>query len=74
MGVINSKKKSQGFEVASMHNINVINTSLYQEQEFHSAVREVVILALVSLILYIGSFIFLGQYTKILLTHPVIAN
>jgi len=31
-----------------------------KEQEFHSAVREVVILALVSLVLYIGSFIFLG--------------
>jgi len=31
-----------------------------KEQEFHSAVREVVILALVSLILYIGSFMALG--------------
>jgi hypothetical protein len=32
-----------------------------QEREFHSAVREVVILALAGLLLYIASFVFLGK-------------
>ncbi len=34
---------------------------LVQEREFHSAVREVVILALAGLLLYIASFVFLGK-------------